>query len=115
MQDLTREQAIQKIQEILSEESGDKIEDILNQIYEFTGRNEWVRIVDLPSDIYSLTKEQLIEEARTLIATPEKPQYLVERFNDIYTQLQDIAEQELPEDNIDEYATATVVDQWISG
>jgi hypothetical protein len=113
MSNLTRQEALEQVQELLSQEDDSTIEYILDRIYDRIGIDDIATITDSLPLIDITNKESLIQEAIRLVNTPEKPKYLVERFNEIYTALIDIAEQELPEDSSELDAEA-IVDSWLS-
>ncbi len=111
---ITREEALAKIQEMLANQDNDFIETILENLYKSKGIEEVIMIENTLKDPYSMTKEELIEEARILIDEPNKQDFLLERYNTVYTLLKDIAVDELQED-ADVEQIEVLVDSWIVG
>lgn len=114
MEELTRQEAIERIKELIEQVDEDSLEDILNDIFEKMYIDNWVKLTDKPRPTFEMQKEELLEEARSLIDIPNRPDYLTTRFDDIYKKLEDFAEQELPEE-ASYLEIQALVDSWISG
>lgn len=114
MEELTRQEAIERIKELIEHLDADSIEHVLNEIFEEMDTDNWVKITDKSRFPFEMQKEELIQEAKSLIDMPNRPDYLTKRFDNIYRKLEDFAADELPEEASMAEVEA-LVDSWISG